>query len=113
MASRGLDISDVKFVVNYDYPNSSEDYIHRIGRTARADKAGTSYTFFTHDNANKARDLIQVLQEAKQQVGITSGQNWENEIKIILIYWLKLSVIVKNDGLLYINGDNSSIYEFM
>ena len=41
------DISDIKFVVNYDYPSSAEDYIHRIGRTARANGTGTSYTFFT------------------------------------------------------------------
>lgn len=74
VASRGLDITDVKFVINYDYPNSSEDYIHRIGRTARAENTGTAYTFFTHENANKARDLINVLQEAKQEVPMTLQQ---------------------------------------
>ncbi|XP_023611403.1 probable ATP-dependent RNA helicase DDX5 isoform X2 [Myotis lucifugus] len=42
VASRGLDVEDVKFVINYDYPNSSEDYIHRIGRTARSTKTGRS-----------------------------------------------------------------------
>merc|ERR1719458_1680098 len=35
VAARGLDVDDVKFVINYDYPNNSEDYIHRIGRTGR------------------------------------------------------------------------------
>jgi len=36
------DVEDVKFVINYDYPNSSEDYIHRIGRTARSTKTGAA-----------------------------------------------------------------------
>jgi len=68
VAARGLDISDIKFVVNYEYPNNSEDYVHRIGRTGRRDLTGTSYTFFTTNNAPKARDLIKVLEEAKQIV---------------------------------------------
>lgn len=68
VAARGLDVDDIKFVINYDYPNNSEDYVHRIGRTGRRDKTGTAYTFFTSANAAKARDLIKVLSEAKQQV---------------------------------------------
>ena len=62
------DVDDVKFVINYDYPNSSEDYVHRIGRTARASKKGTAYTFFTMDNVAKLEDLISVLKEAKQEI---------------------------------------------
>ena len=50
VAARGLDVDDVKFVVNYDYPNNSEDYIHRIGRTGRRNNTGTAYTFFTSAN---------------------------------------------------------------
>ncbi|XP_077415370.1 putative ATP-dependent RNA helicase DDX17 isoform X2 [Vanacampus margaritifer] len=68
VASRGLDVEDVKFVINYDYPNSSEDYIHRIGRTARSNKKGTAYTFFTPGNLRQARDLIRVLEEARQAI---------------------------------------------
>merc|ERR1712142_726496 len=68
VAARGLDVDDVKFVINYDYPNNSEDYIHRIGRTGRKGNTGTSYTLFTPSNAPKARDLISVLTEAKQVV---------------------------------------------
>ncbi|XP_071964847.1 probable ATP-dependent RNA helicase DDX5 isoform X2 [Antedon mediterranea] len=68
VASRGLDVKDVKFVINYDYPNNSEDYVHRIGRTARSNLTGTAYTFFTASNAKQANDLIGVLSEAKQQV---------------------------------------------
>uniref|UniRef100_A0A8D0ACI5 RNA helicase n=1 Tax=Sander lucioperca TaxID=283035 RepID=A0A8D0ACI5_SANLU len=68
VASRGLDVEDVKFVINYDYPNSSEDYIHRIGRTARSTNKGTAYTFFTPGNLRQARDLIRVLEEARQAI---------------------------------------------
>jgi len=62
------DVDDVKFVVNFDYPNSSEDYVHRIGRTGRAGHSGTAYTLFTQKNASKAPGLIAVLNEAKQLV---------------------------------------------
>jgi len=62
------DVDDVKFVINFDYANCSEDYVHRIGRTGRAGHTGTAYTLFTQKNAPKARDLIAVLTEAKQQI---------------------------------------------
>uniref|UniRef100_A0A672ZW00 RNA helicase n=1 Tax=Sphaeramia orbicularis TaxID=375764 RepID=A0A672ZW00_9TELE len=68
VASRGLDVEDVKFVINYDYPNSSEDYIHRIGRTARSTNKGTAYTFFTPGNLRQARELVRVLEEARQAI---------------------------------------------
>jgi ATP-dependent RNA helicase DDX5/DBP2 len=72
-------------VLNYDYPNNSEDYIHRIGRTGRAGAKGTAITFFTTDSEfpslsfplsladtfadqKQARDLVAVLTEAKQQI---------------------------------------------
>ncbi|XP_077297762.1 uncharacterized protein LOC143919359 isoform X3 [Arctopsyche grandis] len=66
VAARGLDVEDVKYVVNYDYPNSSEDYIHRIGRTGRCQQAGTAYTFFTPGNGRQARELIAVMLEGSQ-----------------------------------------------
>ncbi|KAJ6124139.1 Helicase C-terminal [Penicillium samsonianum] len=68
VASRGIDVRDITHVLNYDYPNNSEDYVHRIGRTARAGAKGTAITFFTTDNSKQARDLITILTEAKQQV---------------------------------------------
>lgn len=45
VASRGIDIADVSHVINYDAPESYEDYVHRIGRTGRADKKGKALTF--------------------------------------------------------------------
>ena len=52
------DIKDVKCVVNYDMPNSIEDYVHRIGRTGRAGQTGEAYAFFTPKNARMANDLV-------------------------------------------------------
>ncbi|KAL7935697.1 P-loop containing nucleoside triphosphate hydrolase protein [Trichoderma chlorosporum] len=68
VASRGIDVRNITHVLNYDYPNNSEDYIHRIGRTGRAGQHGTAITLFTTDNQKQARDLVNVLQEAKQQI---------------------------------------------
>ncbi|CAG9864995.1 unnamed protein product [Phyllotreta striolata] len=68
VAARGLDVDGIKYVVNYDYPSSSEDYIHRIGRTGRSDNTGTSYAFFTQKDSRHAKDLVSVLNEAKQMV---------------------------------------------
>jgi ATP-dependent RNA helicase DeaD len=47
IAARGIDVNDVDLVVNYDIPEEDEFYLHRIGRTGRVDKSGTSYTFLT------------------------------------------------------------------
>lgn len=44
------DVRNITHVLNYDYPNNSEDYIHRIGRTGRAGQKGTAITFFTTDS---------------------------------------------------------------
>ncbi|KAJ6012082.1 hypothetical protein N7499_012947 [Penicillium canescens] len=68
VASRGIDVRDITHVLNYDYPNNSEDYVHRIGRTGRAGATGTAITFFTTDNSKQARDLVTILTEAKQQI---------------------------------------------
>merc|ERR1711896_18312 len=66
VAARGLDVKDIKYVINYDFPNQIEDYVHRIGRTGRAGAHGSSYSFFTSDKAKMAHELISVLKEADQ-----------------------------------------------
>ena len=50
--SRGIDIDDITMVINYDVPHDAEDYVHRIGRTARAARTGTAITFVSEDDAH-------------------------------------------------------------
>ncbi|KAJ1927186.1 ATP-dependent RNA helicase dbp2 [Tieghemiomyces parasiticus] len=68
VASRGIDVKEVMYVINYDMPNSIEDYVHRIGRTGRGGATGTAITLFTDDDSNHARSMIKILREAKQEV---------------------------------------------
>ena len=57
VAARGLDIEDVTHVINYDIPGNPEDYVHRIGRTARAGKSGKAITFVSQDEAHLVRAI--------------------------------------------------------
>lgn len=57
IAARGLDIPDVTHVINYDFPEQSDDYIHRIGRTGRAGSKGCAITFLTEQNGEKLKKL--------------------------------------------------------
>ena len=68
VAARGLDVKDVKIVINYDFPSCCEDYVHRIGRTGRAGDKGTAYSFFTQENARLGKELIKILEQSEQAV---------------------------------------------
>uniref|UniRef100_A0A804QPZ5 RNA helicase n=1 Tax=Zea mays TaxID=4577 RepID=A0A804QPZ5_MAIZE len=68
VAARGLDIKDIRVVINYDFPTGVEDYVHRIGRTGRAGATGVAYTFFCDQDSKYAADLIKILEGANQQV---------------------------------------------
>ncbi|MEE8413383.1 MAG: DEAD/DEAH box helicase [Dehalococcoidales bacterium] len=61
IAARGIDILSISHVINYDMPESTDDYIHRIGRTGRVDKNGAALTFVTNVDAGKIRALEQLL----------------------------------------------------
>ena len=61
IASRGLDILSISHVINYDMPESKEDYIHRIGRTGRVDKDGEAFTLVTEADEDKIRALERLL----------------------------------------------------
>jgi ATP-dependent RNA helicase DBP3 len=68
VAARGVDLPNVEHVINYTFPLTIEDYVHRIGRTGRGDSVGNSWTFFTTADKAHAGALVNVLQTAKQEV---------------------------------------------
>ncbi|KAF9543390.1 hypothetical protein EC957_000900 [Mortierella hygrophila] len=68
VASRGLDIKDVLHVINYDLCDEIDEYVHRIGRTARAGNPGLATTFYTDSNTVIASQLTKLLVECQQVV---------------------------------------------
>ncbi|HEX3519377.1 MAG TPA: DEAD/DEAH box helicase [Solirubrobacteraceae bacterium] len=58
VAARGIDVAGITHVINYDIPATREDYVHRIGRTARAGASGTGVTLVTHDQAREMAGLV-------------------------------------------------------
>ncbi|EPZ34473.1 Protein-tyrosine phosphatase, receptor/non-receptor type domain-containing protein [Rozella allomycis CSF55] len=69
VAARGLDISNVKHVIIYDLPRGDVDeYVHRIGRTGRAGNVGIATSFYNDNNKGIARDLVDILKEANQEI---------------------------------------------
>lgn len=65
LASRGLDVRNIAVVVNFDCPNSPEDYVHRIGRTGRANDSGNAYTFvLSYKEEEKAAHIVSIMEKA-------------------------------------------------
>jgi ATP-dependent RNA helicase RhlE len=64
IAARGLDIADVSHVINYDVPENPEDYVHRIGRTGRAQKTGDAFTLVTEETWRDARSIERFIGQA-------------------------------------------------
>ena len=64
VASRGIDIEDLDVVINFDLPNISETYVHRIGRTGRAGKKGTSYSFCSIDEKKYVVEIQKTIKKA-------------------------------------------------
>jgi ATP-dependent RNA helicase DDX46/PRP5 len=62
VAARGLDVKHCILVVNYDCPNHYEDYVHRCGRTGRANNKGYAWTFVTPEQGRYANDTIKALE---------------------------------------------------
>ena len=75
VAARGLDIPDVKHVYNYDLPNVPDNYVHRIGRTARAGKDGAAIAFCAPDEMGELKAIQKTMGVA---IPVGSGRPWEN-----------------------------------
>lgn len=61
IAARGIDVSGIEVVINYDLPEKAEDYVHRIGRTARAGRDGRAISFATPDQKGNVRDIERLM----------------------------------------------------
>ena len=75
VAARGLDIPDVKHVYNYELPNVPDNYVHRIGRTARAGKDGAAIAFCAPDEMGELIDIQKVM---GIRIPVASGRVWES-----------------------------------
>lgn len=68
VAARGLDIPNVKHVINFDLPSDIEEYVHRIGRTGRMGNLGLATSFFNDKNRNLTKDLVELILESSQEL---------------------------------------------
>ncbi|GAA5966665.1 hypothetical protein JCM3765_007266 [Sporobolomyces pararoseus] len=68
VAARGLDVKQLKMVIQYDVPNHMEDYVHRAGRTGRAGNKGTCVTFVTPEQERYSLDILKALQASNAEV---------------------------------------------
>lgn len=74
--ARGIDFKGVEVVINYDFPQSRESYIHRIGRTGRAGRKGKSITFFTREDSTYLKSVVNVMRQSGCEV-----PKWMLELK--------------------------------
>lgn len=77
VAARGLDVKQLKLVVNYDAPNHMEDYVHRAGRTGRAGNTGTAVTFVTTEQESSSAGIAKALEQSGQPV-----PDWLAEMRV-------------------------------
>jgi len=63
IASRGIDVNDISMVINYDLPDNLDDYVHRIGRTGRADKFGKAVSFATHEERKDVKQIERLIKK--------------------------------------------------
>ena len=81
--SRGIDIKDINMVINYDCPNDPEDYVHRIGRTARASTTGIAYTFINPDDMRRFQGIEKLIEKEVAKIALPEvlgkGPEWRTE----------------------------------
>lgn len=83
--SRGIDIKDINLVINYDVPGDAEDYVHRIGRTARADTTGVAITFINEDDMRKFSDIEKLIEKEVVKIKLPpelgEGPEWNTSFR--------------------------------
>jgi len=74
VAARGIDVNNIDVVVNYDIPQDSDSYVHRIGRTGRANQAGLAYTFIYHKERSRLQQIMSATKAVIRPVALDPGQ---------------------------------------
>lgn len=73
IVARGIDIDDIAMVINFDVPHDPEDYVHRIGRTARAQRDGIAITFVAEDEINSFKQIEKFLEREVEKIPLPEG----------------------------------------
>ena len=81
IAARGLDVPHIEHVINYDLPQVAEDYIHRMGRTARAGAEGSSLSFITNSDREKWNAIERLLDPTKKKENFSKGRSGSGGIQ--------------------------------
>jgi superfamily II DNA/RNA helicase len=80
--SRGIDIKEIGLVINYEVPHDAEDYVHRIGRTARADRKGEAITFINQKQIRNFLDIEKLIEKEVPKLDLPNGFEAGPEYKI-------------------------------
>ena len=73
IVARGIDIDDIEMVINYDVPHDTEDYVHRIGRTARANRDGRAITFVSEEDQYWFQQIEKFLEKVVDKMPLPEG----------------------------------------
>ena len=98
VAARGLDVSDIDVVFNYDLPQQAEYYVHRIGRTARAGKKGVSFTFVTNKDYPKFREIEKYANIKMERLDLPTKYDVEKESMENLFNKVSTSILKAEDN---------------
>ena len=81
--SRGIDIQEIELVINYEVPHGAEDYVHRIGRTARADRTGEAITFINSKQVRNFMDIEKLIEKEVPKLSLPNGFEKAPEYKLL------------------------------
>lgn len=101
VAARGLDVSDIDIVFNYDLPQQAEYYVHRIGRTARAGKKGLSFSFVTNRDYPKFREIEKYANIKMERIDLPTKGDLERESMENLLDRVSKNILKAEDNVLY------------
>ena len=101
VAARGLDVSDIDIVFNYDLPQQAEYYVHRIGRTARAGKKGLSFTFVTSRDYPKFREIEKYANIKMERIDLPTKGDLERESMENLFDRVSKNILKAEDNVEY------------